>query len=496
MTSASDKNQQTLRRLAENNLLFTYPRIVSLSIRQYPENFVKYDELYTSKKISDLALLFRDNDQEDGIIVPFVSFYKFVSLLADAVNSLPIKVIVFIDLRGTRVIDKTLIQKIKNLLIEKKVIFYFFYNDSHLTNEELEFIGKEFVVSSQLFELFINNFLSAENNAMRIKISGTVSLRGIDEACRKINTDDISRSFLNIFDFSSASSVSFFSINMLSVLMHSYAHQYGSLSDVALSNTFKKMKHRFDIFRFWKINKYFLLNKRHEGDCDIKAFGIYLFNRTTYSQIVNKFGEWLRNISELYPQYFNRYLDIQYEYKGSSYRDKTFRQTYANIIRHIASELIENAARHSKGVGYFSFYARNSILYMFIGDCGVGLANGILANYDLEKCIVNDKRALKILFQLYHLRKRRKTESILEAGGGEGLISILSNIFNRKGKLFVRTGNIYAAFLNPIMKHKQLKTLESSYYLEGTQFLIALPLTEAAIGLLPQSTDDFLGGEI
>jgi hypothetical protein len=107
--------------------------------------------------------------------------------------------------------------------------------------------------------------------------------------------------------------------------------------------------------------------------------------------------------------------------------------------------------------------------------------------------IVDHKSALSYLFRLYQFKSRRKAEATFNIGAGYGLKDTLSHIFACKGKFIFGTGNSLGAYMNPVHKAATPSKLMERYLeVEGTQYMIIIPLSDVALSEIPESTELFM----
>jgi hypothetical protein len=341
--------------------------------------------------------------------------------------------------------------------------------------------------------------IELEENIFCIPLTGNVSLARLESTIIEKDLQDRVRNALVIkVDFNGVSTISCFGMSTIDLLIHTLVHRHGTFFRMEYSKAPTRVVNKILEWRTPEVNSFFLLPRDGHGRATeetVKQFGVYLFDRDSYRSVLGRFRIYMLNVREMFLDYIGEPFAIRYEYDGQTRKAQTYHSvTYYNIIINIVDELVENAVQHSQGVGYLSATFSKYHLFLFIGDCGIGLKKGILKNYQMDTELADDTKAIELVFNLPVYKNRRKKDEAFKDWAGYGLADTLHNIFVCKGKFIFRTGNKIGAYMNPVSKtFSPPRILDSNLNLLGTQYMILIPLMKDAVDTLPKTAEDFLG---
>lgn len=355
---------------------------------------------------------------------------------------------------------------------------------------------------AEIFYCLSEQEVSAQLNAVATNHSYQITfprLITINTSLTIFNQDferSIKESLLVVVDFRLTESYSWFSAQMIALTMISKSNEVGILWKASPSK-------QTDRLASW-LNQLDMPHLTHSNDLtppskfDKDLFRLQEFNRQSFRETITQFGDWIVLLRELYGKYLDENIASLYEPTQVFKKPWVSRLPRSVYIKRTIGELIENAAIHSNGLGFFSARVQNGVLKIIIADTGVGLLQGILNNYQLNDMINTDGDALRIAFNLDAYRHKRVEEHNFNVGAGSGLKESFDNIFVCKGRFCCKTGSAFGTFLNPVGKtsntpkvNLQPTTLSSS----GTQYLIVFPLTTQGEKIIPKTNKDFLNNE-
>jgi len=484
--------------LLRNNVLFIYPKIISFSFQGYSHELPNY-LVQTRRMADDKEVMLREGEQEFEFTSNKDAYLNFFRLLLNACNHLQLNAVFVIDLRAARTLDETIIRPIVDLFnnSNKKVLLFLSENtERKLVTSSLP-EGYEFLFSADEFASYIEKLIMDPINILHLPLSGKLTLFSFDETLKQMDFyNKLQDAYLVFLGLQHLSNMSAFCIYFLNVLIHSVSHNYGVIWDVGLESAKTHLSRTLTCYRTFEVNKLFLRHKAISApakELDPKNFGIYLFDKNTWANVLGRFETYLSNLGLMFPDYLSEYVSIKYDYKFKSVRADNVFLTHYNLVSSIVSELAENVAIHADGIGYLAASVSKYRLHLFVGDSGIGLRNGILKNYELHNEIKDDHAALNFLFQLHEFRTHRRGDSDFNIGAGYGLKDALSHIFANGGKFIFRTGACIGSFMNPVQKASTpSKILDSYIWADGTQYMILIPVSHSATRELPDTTEAFL----
>ena len=500
------KANNWLIEIFDKNLIYCYPKTFSFSFVGYPDNIEKYQVNTENQSSNHFETPSSDEyelENEDEAI--YKSTYNFFfKLLLESFKHLQINPVLIIDLRKIQLYDETILLDVISTFKNTKIKLLLFSNPDIQEELKESICSDNCELSVSLNDLRSNlkNYYSEFSNGFNLKFSGPLTLNAIEKQINNVNFyNTIQDKFIVYLDLHNVTKWGPFSINILNVFIHTICHTYG------ISWKIKRYPHTIKTYetlrksRFFDVNKFFLKVDnlpQCNSEENYRRFGVYEFNEKNIKKLLQSFESFLEKVRAMFPNYLS---------KETSYRDEHDKKirvgqsaklnwTYYNFIARTVYELCENI-RHSNGVGYLSVAVSNYYLYIFIGDCGIGLQKGILNNYKLEDKLINEEETIRHSFGLKKFITSRKEKHKFNIGfAGHGLGETLKYIFKCKGKFIFRTGKTVGSFVNPVQGvTSPSKIFESNCYIDGTQYMLIVPLSLLAANELPKTTDDFLNLE-
>ena len=487
--------------LLSKHVRFVYPKIISFSFDEYPADWCDFREFSSIQGTDDDSIMLRHGARCENLVLG-ERLSMFFSDLLRATEIVKFRPIIALDMRYAHFFDQTLISKILDIRDKKglniQILLIANENIKPFLNDEYIQRGVHLLFSLDELSAYINELIQMDKYIFTVKLSDNVSLKQLESIIvEKDLSELIKTALLVIIDLSKASSISCFSINTLNLLIHTLAHHYGILFRFEYKKPFSKVSNKLLEFRTTKVNRFFLIHRAKQEELtekNVRQFGVYLFDGNSYRILLNESRSFMYKVGEMFKDFLQEPITISYDYEGDSRKVKSYRYlNRCSIIINIINELVENAIRHSNGVGYLSITISKYQLFIFVGDCGVGLRKGILNNYKMDQELTDDTRTLECAFNLPVFKNRRTNHEFSDEYGGSGLADMLYNVFGCKGKIMFRTGDKVGAYMNPVQRNYFPPAIHNSnFYLSGTQFMIIIPLDRNFIDNLPKTKEDFL----
>jgi len=412
--SLSSHNQLLLD-ILEKYTSFIYPKTLSFSFGHHSFQSIKDDVREFDAGMEEQVLL-SEGESDDHQYVSrkgFLDFFLELSSLFDRLNFNPILVF---DLSATRFIDQSAIMDVIDILDGHSLKFNILLlipNSIKNYIDESAYIKKSSVFFSKdsLYK-YLYNYVSKIDNVLAVNFKGIVTLKTLDEYFKSIDFySNINNKFVVEFNFNNVLNISTFSLFVFSLIIHTLSHQFGIVSRIKIDSAKKSVVSLLKIFRIFNINQFFLFDEKSidvKHDYEKPVFGIYLFDKSYYRQLINKFERFIYFLSRYYSYDLDHRISYKYDFPGGSRKGAIFRAQLKEIIISIAGELVENVTQHSEGVGYIGAHVLKGNLFLFIGDCGIGIKNGILKNYEMTNEIIDDEDAIKYCFKLHEFDNKRK----------------------------------------------------------------------------------------
>ncbi|MEJ2406883.1 MAG: hypothetical protein P8171_21820 [Candidatus Thiodiazotropha sp.] len=403
-----------------------------------------------------------------------------------------------LDLRSIQVLNESafesLIQFLKGNEIETLI-----WASIDLRNEMNTMLSATKVVTCYSENDVVNQLLeTARRKTKTIILPENVTLEFIIE---RIN-QEVERSSkgcaLISLDFRSTRVFNGFAVLLLSLVMLEFSKRFGVLWFIEHDEAERHKLHKLESVGFFSLTKTIVLHEYEiEEYRDLNVFGAYELNSDNFREIVQSFVKWIIDLRERFAAVLDENISVMYENPHTSYKPSVRRLPKSYYIRRIAAELIENSILHSEGSAYFSAYVNADLLHIFVADTGIGLGRGILKNYRLGDKIKTDDDALHYAFQLHNFQDTRIGRQGYDIGAGYGLRETFEGIFTCSGKFACKSGRSLGTFLNPVSRTSRtpkMNKYETSFALDGVQYLILIPLSSDGIQSLPRSSEKFLSG--
>lgn len=485
-------------RLLSENVIFMYPRIISISFNPYPIDFKDYDQKYISD--DDFRHPYQHKQKiRKEYVASITEYYKFFSYLCEFIKKNKFFPVLIIDLRNANVLYQDFLISIiqeanKNL-----------FNLNFLASEDMSFElrsilpngFKNLFFSFGSFILAIESYMEEEQNLLKLKVPPALTLESLESLLEEITLNEKAKmKFVVELDFENAKTINTFALCLLAIYIRSISPKFGiRWSFINLSLKSKATEKLIEL-RTCKINLFFFEKRPPQllvdRDYSFRSFGLYIFDKNTRHNISYELENFLSSIKNYFFDYLAESVSFTYEFKGRSYQKQKRYLPRITYIQNLIFELIDNIICHANGVGYVAIELSKYLLHIFIGDNGIGFKHGILKNYKLSTEIKDDKDSIKYLFQLDSFNNKRRDVTPSEIGAGYGLKETLYNIYLLNGKFLVRSGNAIGSFVNPVtVSSKPSKIVEYNTFIRGTQYSIMIPLSIVAKNILPTGTNDF-----
>jgi hypothetical protein len=140
-----------------------------------------------------------------------------------------------------------------------------------------------------------------------------------------------------------------------------------------------------------------------------------------------------------------------------------------NLLNTI-NELNENVARHAGSQGHIMMQLDvNRGLSLYIGDSGIGLADGLSRDYDLK--VASDLEAARLAFRLRQYREKRR--NLGHGHGGRGLTKVRKILSELNGRIKLQTGSAIALFSG--RRHTPSESSDDHFFVQGTHYNLFIP---------------------
>jgi ABC-type transporter Mla MlaB component len=278
------------------------------------------------------------------------------------------------------------------------------------------------------------------------------------------------------FDLTGVHTIDFTALSLLSPVIHSLAHEFGTLA--SLVNMSKAVSEDINLYGVVGVMKdYLLCDSLHLAGAGIpssKRLPMLPFSRGEFPAVQAQGEEFFYEFCKAHYQWF-------YEAAGTTQWSTTARlEKFAVAFRSflgLVKELTENAAYHSAGLGYLMVsFDEISGLRIYVGDTGVGLARGIQRRYKLN--VKSDEHALELAFQLHPIYTARRKELKSFGSGGRGLARVRAILSKLSGELTIRTGTASGRY-HPSSPSMATEIKGDLCHIQGTHVHISIPNRKA-----------------
>lgn len=501
-------NSPFIKKVLKEHIIFLYPKIISFSFQKYSEKLTNYNELYGAytDSLKKSPKDFNSNEKEFFLAEDWNTFF---CVLSEVIKEQDLTLFIICDLRYLNLFDNELIlsfiynfndmNSIGSLLLPEDI------NDNVKNEFETDFKINKINIFYSIAKLieYIEELSHQNEYSYEVVIKGKISIKALEENLPNLADEHAALNkylFVKIL-FISSSNINIFSLAILNHFFHDIWEKKGILFTLRFDDNSNGVLKKICDLRTYEVSRLFFVEKYQPpigARSTSRILGGYLYDKNDRrdTKLLFRFDEFLFKIRTMFSGYIEEFVKINYDSSGTSYETQQIDRARFVLIKDIVSELIDNVTLHSEGVGYFAAEISMYHLYLFIGDCGIGLKNGILKNYNLFDEIDTDEKALSELFRLNQFNRKRKNVIDINLNAGHGLRRCLNNIFALDGKFCVRTDDLIAFFMNPINRSDiPSKIIKSNFYIKGTQYMIVIPLFRISQKSIPQTYEDFLNLE-
>ena len=402
---------------------------------------------------------------------------------------------ILIDLRFETTIDEILLNELIDYM-GSHLIRVMVLTGPNLRDElELKKINNNqvFYTAADVTAFLEKRFIEEIDN-VSIDLVGNISFQSLSDSLRKgVIEERLKTSDIISVNLSKITTISTPSIFLLSHAMNEFSSKHGVLWCLKVDNTVNNVVEKLNKCRFFDINSkfsYIVGTEPVRKKLELGRNASIVYNNAKSIKI--EFDELLDRIKydDRYSSYLKEARSKSFEHAHTSYNPQRVHYPVFTWIRHMVYELIDNVLEHSGGKGMYLASIENQMLFIFLGDNGIGLKDGILRNYILNDVIVDDKSALETAFKLTKYHDKRIKSNPFDDYGGYGLANTLSNVFLLNGVFLARSGSAIRVFANPVSKSKGVnKAIDYGIHFSGTQYILIVPLNSNA---KPPSTKDQL----
>lgn len=491
--SILDKKLKTeIISIFDKNLVFIYPKIISFSFIQYSEDQGDYFSYKTEDRLSSS---YDHQLQTNPFVYTPETYIDFFSLLFPILSIEFSNLLFIIDLRKHDEIDINLVKTLLELSVKNKITMSIL--SSYKQNIEISnsINSSLYLLLEDYNDFFahINSLLSQDKNKLNLVPLGKLNIITLEQLLEANSFYELALSSLCfVIDLNNITDLSSFGLFYLMLFIEKICWDYGLLCIIKCDNLSRRVFNSLRSYSFCKIKEpYIIFNAPVDtGEKDtFRSFNIRKFGGRSLTKLMDNTSYFFGYIVNMFPDYFNEYIGIPYEFKEDG-KVRTMRLVRKNVILQFISELVANIQFHSEGNGYIFIELNRYILSIIVGDSGIGIRRGIIKNYNLEEKLINDHNAINLAFNLFpyhHLRSK------YAEGAGCGLRDTLNYIFRCNGKFIMRTNKTVGSFVNPVVRATYpSKILDFYFNANGTQYLVNLPLTDISRNYMPKSTKDFL----
>jgi hypothetical protein len=495
-------HEKYLTKLFDENLGFIYPKTISFSLAGY-FNRLKHHSFDINAHDNNFNNMYSDIECRPQNPIKPKEIEMFLNYLLEALEKCKLSYALLIDLYGILIYDEITIEKIPVCLKSINYTKPVFILSSSEYHDRLRNVFDNFSVniSDNFNTLVIMNseFFAKSDNIIKYDLPEKVDLESLEMVLDNPASGYFSDKFVVIFDFEKVNAINFFSICTLSIYLHTLRHLNGI--SCKLVNINRSIRKKLDDLKFSKVNCFFSNDDEIQLTGKVgsdKVFGISLFNKPLFKRIMVEFSTYLLRMKDPCPGLNTPIMIHGHQTKIDGTVDKwSIPKPRESAVYNIVKELCENVAMHSKGIGYIAAKCLNDTMVLFIGDTGIGIKAGMHANYEVDAKANSDTYIIHYLFNLEKFTKNRKLLKPWVSEPGQGLKDTFRNLSGCEGKVIVRSHEAIGSFVNTIRRTAgPTKKIDSKYWLEGTQYFFAIPLSKSAIEQLPNNTDELMGMEI
>lgn len=425
---------------------------------------------------------------------------KVVDTLADFCSRLSVRPLCVLDYRGVRHFDLPSAERNFLALGRASLNPHILTQDHTFVSEQTIPNDRNFSDSGQLVERVVEERLRREEHYLHIRLKAELNLQALEDAeiAEPQQGEAYSSALVVDVDASNLNVLTSFGMFALRMTLESQYLEHGILSKIRFPNASGS--------RETMLNHGYRAELR--GSMDVHApqqanRAVFTHGRDTFlasigptvsrSKLLDGINIYLAELTRSF-ELLTEYRSYTRERPFTSHKTYTGRLPVFHLLRLILIELTENATLYANGPLTVALSHTQGVLSICVGDLGVGLRSGILANYDLADRLVGDVEALEMAFQLpQHQDKRRDLNRIENKGSGFGLFDCLHNVERCGGRVAIRSGSAVAAFMDRVRRTTApSKIVDSSYYTLGTQFMIVAPLDKSARRRIPRTFNDMM----
>lgn len=318
-----------------------------------------------------------------------------------------------------------------------------------------------------------------------------VDLRSLDRTLKKYASDRKIRNCDAVaLDFKAVTKISFYAHCMLSPIIHSLGHRHGVLATVW--NARKKVVSDIKKHGSLRPMRSYLIQTpqeylwRNEPPVSYKQSGSpgpLALHTFTFFERVEIYNFWAAFLDEMIRFYDTWFADVGAIPPGLAQPETDRMVSTRSWLRGTVKELVDNVAFHAGSVesngtrnialGYIAMKLDplpTAGLHIYVGDTGIGLANGLAGSYEMRH--PNDREAVAMAMSLGEKLDLRKESQ--DPWGGRGLEQAGVLLRRLKGKISIRAGGAMASFA-PEKGREALKVQSNMYNVQGTHIHIRIP---------------------
>jgi len=352
---------------------------------------------------------------------------------------------------------------------------------SLLVAEEFQPFLKNLPFKSQPIEIYSQvEMLAKKLRKKSVERSHVVTfgshMKGIDieNELKKIRKEIDIHAECIVFDFNHVVEVSFYGICILTMLIHTLAHELGCLYRFVLPRR-RRARRILTNLRFEAACKAFLADfaENHlfllASPKSFHYFGIVELTRAEAENLTHfELGKVLADLLVPFLEYLKLFFKQRYRVEGDREAGEKELKDFITLFH----ELLDNGTRHTGSTVYFALEAlpERKVLNAFVGDVGIGLKKGINRNYKRKIGATSDRKAIELCFRLFGKKKLRKRD-IHDGFGFNNIRKVLKPL---RGQFYVRTGNALGSYRNVDNINPKLSKVAR---LDGSQFFVSIPLS-------------------
>jgi len=334
---------------------------------------------------------------------------------------------------------------------------------------------------TQFFEKRDEVFLSLRSISagatVKIRLPKTLDMPALDNTLLELaGSSQLDHCDALLFDMTEVEEGNFETYSMLAPLVHSLAHERGTLASMV--NASAKVQSKLVSYgSLYPMRSYFVHTPQALLQEAVPPEDHSILPLTSFvadDQIHNVCDDHLRVMLKHAVPWFGNVVGTNDRVPLTAHEFKQITILFRSLLQ-IVFELIENVRQHANGLGYVMMELDPRFgggLRIYIGDTGIGLAHGISRAYRMN--VRSDAKALQMIFHLVeHMQKRRNLPGHL-AFGGRGLDRVRATLMNLAGKLTIRTGSAMASY-EPINSIEPFGLKVRRYAIDGTHIHISIP---------------------